>query len=144
MAIPLAIRGMAFANGQGIVACLPFPVNSHSIPIPSKFLRRGGGHHPSHDFPAKIAFPYHGVGSQFDAVAGLFLMQLGFEKMKTFSSNVVFQFFSLSMFNSVDLEKPKEFPKIPRFLRGFKRGLDFSWFFFEKSCTNLVNQHLFL
>jgi len=23
--IPFAIRGMAFANGQGIVACLPFP-----------------------------------------------------------------------------------------------------------------------
>ena len=30
MVIPFSIRGMAFTNGQGIVACLPFPVNSHS------------------------------------------------------------------------------------------------------------------
>jgi len=30
MVIRIAIRGMAFANGQGIIACLPFPVNSHS------------------------------------------------------------------------------------------------------------------
>jgi len=28
--IRITIRGMAFANGQEIVACLPFPVNSHS------------------------------------------------------------------------------------------------------------------
>jgi len=34
---------IALANGQGIVACLPFPVNSHSIPIPSKFLEGEGG-----------------------------------------------------------------------------------------------------
>jgi len=38
MVIPFAIRGMAFANAQGIVACLPFPVNSpshsHSLKIP--------------------------------------------------------------------------------------------------------------
>jgi len=37
-----------------------------------------------------------------------------------------------------------EFSKIPRFLGGFKRGLYFSWFIFEKSCSNLVNQHFFL
>jgi len=47
------IRGMAFANGLGIVACLPFPVNSHShsysLPIPWG----GGVNHSSHDFPAK-------------------------------------------------------------------------------------------
>jgi len=30
MFVPFAIRRMAFANGQGIVAYLPFPVNSHS------------------------------------------------------------------------------------------------------------------
>ena len=30
LVIRTTIRGMAFANGQGIVACLPFPVNSHS------------------------------------------------------------------------------------------------------------------
>jgi len=30
MVIAFAIRGMAFANSQGIVACLPFPVNSNS------------------------------------------------------------------------------------------------------------------
>jgi len=51
MVIPFAIREMAFANGQGIVACLPFPVKlysrSHSLKIP------GGGQHSSHDFPAK-------------------------------------------------------------------------------------------
>jgi len=33
---------MAFANSQSIVACLPFPVNSHAIPISSKSLGGGG------------------------------------------------------------------------------------------------------
>jgi len=51
--IRFAIRGMAFANGPGIVACLPFPVNSHShshsLPLPWG----GGVNHSSHDFPAK-------------------------------------------------------------------------------------------
>jgi len=41
------IRGMAFANGQGIVACLPFPVNSHSrveflLKTESGYLRDAG------------------------------------------------------------------------------------------------------
>jgi len=40
-------------------------------------------------------------------------------------------------FNSVGLEKPKQFSKIPRLLGGFKRELFFSWFFVEKSCSNL-------
>jgi len=54
MVIRIAIRGMAFANSQGIVACLPLPVNSHShshsLKIP---WGRGGVNHSSHDFPAK-------------------------------------------------------------------------------------------
>jgi len=52
MIIPFAIRGLAlaFANGQGIVACLPFPI---PILIPSKFLWGGVGvNYSSHDFPA--------------------------------------------------------------------------------------------
>jgi len=52
--IPFAIRGMAFANGPGIVACLPFSVNSHShshsLPIPWGGV---GVNHSSHDLPAK-------------------------------------------------------------------------------------------
>ena len=60
--IPFAIRGMAFANGQGIVARLPFPVNPHSIPVPSKL---GGGwvNHQNHDFPRQngIFLPCGGV-----------------------------------------------------------------------------------
>jgi len=52
--IRFTIRGMVFANGPGIVACLPFPVNSHSyshsLPIP---WGEGGVNHSSHDFPAK-------------------------------------------------------------------------------------------
>jgi len=43
MVIPFAIRGMALANGQGINACLPFPVNSHSHSHSLKFPLRGGG-----------------------------------------------------------------------------------------------------
>ena len=65
-----------------------------------------------------------------------------FQNEGTFSSNVgVIQVFSREGFNSVGQEKPKEFSKIPRFLGGFKWGLYFSWFFFEKSCSNLVNQY---
>ena len=67
-------------------------------------------------------------------VAGLFLAQLG----------GVIQVFSQKVFNSVGLEKPKEFSKILRFLVGFKLGLYFSWFFFEKSSSNLVNQYFSL
>jgi len=51
----------------------------------------------------------------------------------------VSQVFSPEEFNSVGLENPKEFSKIPRFLGGFKWGLYFSWFFFEKNRSNLVN-----
>jgi len=45
MVIPFAIRGMAFANGQGIVACLPLPLNSE-FPFPFPFPQNsfwGGG-----------------------------------------------------------------------------------------------------
>jgi len=54
MVIRIAIRGVAFTNGQGIVTCLPFSVNfhshSHSLKIP---FGEGGVNHSSHDFPAK-------------------------------------------------------------------------------------------
>ena len=43
MVIPFAIRGIAFANGQGIGACLPIPVNSHSHSHSLKILGFGGG-----------------------------------------------------------------------------------------------------
>ena len=57
-----------------------------------------------------------------------------------FSSNVgVIQVFSREEFNSVGLENPKVFSKIPRFLGGFKWGLYFSWFFFEKSCSTNIS-----
>jgi len=63
-----------------------------------------------------------------------------FQNQWTFVSNVgVIQVFSQQKFNSVELEKPKEFSKIPRFLEGFKWGLYNSWFFFEKNRSNLVN-----
>jgi len=70
---------------------------------------------------------------------------MDFQNQGTFSSNVgVIQVFSQAGFNSVGLENPKEFSKIPRFLEGFKRGLYFLWFFFEKSSSNLVNQYFSL
>ena len=43
MVIPFAIRRIAFANGQGISACLPIPVNSHSHSHSLKILGFGGG-----------------------------------------------------------------------------------------------------
>jgi len=71
--------------------------------------------------------------------------RIEFQNQGTFSSNVgVIEVFSREGFNSVGLEKPREFSKIPRFLRGFKRGLYFSWFFFEKSSPHLVNRHFSL
>ena len=67
---------------------------------------------------------------------------MNFQNSGTFSSNVgVIQVFSRKEFNSVGLGKPQKFSKIPTFLGGFKWGLYFTWFFFEKSCSNLVNQH---
>jgi len=58
MVIPFAIRGMAFANGQGIVACspreFPFP-----FPFPQNSLG-GGGQHPVTIFPPKKT-PTHTV-----------------------------------------------------------------------------------
>ena len=42
MVILFAIRGIAFANGQGIGACLPIPVNSHSHSHSLKILGFGG------------------------------------------------------------------------------------------------------
>jgi len=66
---------------------------------------------------------------------------MSFQNLGTFSSNVgVIQIFSREEFHSVGLEKPKVFYKIPKFLGGFKWGLHFSWYFFKKSCSNLVNQ----
>ena len=53
MFIRIAIWGMAFANGQGIVACLPFPVSSHSHSHSLKNSLGGGVNHSSYDFPAK-------------------------------------------------------------------------------------------
>ena len=55
MVIPFAIGGMAFANGQGIVACLAFPVNSHSHShsFKTSWGGEGGQSHSRHDFPAK-------------------------------------------------------------------------------------------
>jgi len=70
---------------------------------------------------------------------------MSFQNSRTFSSNVgVIQVFSREEINSVGLEKPKVFSKILRFLGGFKWGLYFSRFFFEKSCSNLVNQYFSL
>jgi len=37
---------MASANGQGVVACLPFPVNSHSYAHSLKIPWKGGRHRP--------------------------------------------------------------------------------------------------
>jgi len=65
-----------------------------------------------------------------------------FSKFRNVSSNVgVNQIFSPNGFNSFGTKK---ISKIPRFLGGFKWGLYFPWFFFEKSCSNLVNQYFSL
>jgi len=62
-----------------------------------------------------------------------------FQNQGTFSSNVgVIQVFSREEFNSIGLENPKEFSKIPRFLGGLQWGLHFLWFFFEKNRSNLI------
>ena len=68
-----------------------------------------------------------------------------FEGKKSFSRNVgQIQVFSPYGGKSFGLGKTKEISKIPRFLGGFKWGLYLSWFFFEKSCSNLVNQYFYL
>jgi len=70
---------------------------------------------------------------------------MSFQNSGTFPSKVrVIPVFSREEFNCVGLEKPKEFSKVPRFLGGFKWGLYFSWFFSEKSCSNLVNRYFSL
>jgi len=66
MVIAFAIRGMAFANSQGIVTCLPFPVNSRSH---SHFLKipwgGGGGNPPStNNFPPKKKKGKGGTGKR--------------------------------------------------------------------------------
>jgi len=40
MVIPFTIRGIALANGQGILACLSFPVK---VPVPSQLPQSWGG-----------------------------------------------------------------------------------------------------
>jgi len=60
MVVPFAIRGMAFANGQGIVACLLFPVNFHSHSHSLKFPWGGGSITPVTIFPQKKT-PTHTV-----------------------------------------------------------------------------------
>ena len=61
------------------------------------------------------------------------------------SSNVgVIQVFSPYWGKSYRLNETKELSKIPRFLGGYKWGLYFSWFLFEKSCSNFVNQYFSL
>ena len=42
------------------------------------------------------------------------------------------------------LKKRRKFQKSRDFFGGFKWGLYFSWFFFEKSCWNVVNQYFSL
>jgi len=65
-----------------------------------------------------------------------------FQNYGTFSSDAkVIQKFSPHGFNSFEHEETKQISKILRFLGGFKWGLYFSRFFFEKSSSNLVNQY---
>ena len=55
MVIPFVVRGMAFANGQGIVACLPFPQKRAEVPFPFPFPQNslGGGSQARHDVTKK-------------------------------------------------------------------------------------------